>query len=67
MRCGLFVNAEAMEAELAKHRPTQLCTFEWEDRCDEVIASYVDNNIPPVPGRRPKAMDQNPRRFNRRW
>lgn len=67
LRTAMTATHEAMEAELAKHRPTQLCTFEWEGRVEEVIASYEDHGIPPVPGRRPKAMDQNARRFDKRW
>ena len=56
-----------MEKQLAKNRPTQLMRYEWEARAADVLASYQDNDIPPVPGRRPIEMDQNPRRFQKRW
>lgn len=66
-RCLPALPAEEMEKQLAKARPTQLMRYEWEARAEEVLASYQDHDIPPVPGRRPTEMDENPRRFQKRW
>lgn len=67
LRTTMTANYDAMEQELAKHRPTQLCTFEWEERADEVIASYEGFGLPPVPGRAPKNIGLNMQRYKKRW
>lgn len=67
LRSAMTATHEAMDVEMQKHRPTQLCTFEWEDYADEVIESYEAHGIPPVPGRRCRGLDTNARRFDNPW
>mmetsp|Transcript_4606 Transcript_4606/g.6058 ORF Transcript_4606/g.6058 Transcript_4606/m.6058 type:complete len:204 (-) Transcript_4606:331-942(-) len=67
LRSAMTATHEAMNAELAKHAPTQLVRFEWEARADEIVADYQSKGLPPVPGQAPKMTGYSENAYVQSW
>ena len=39
-----------MNDALDSNMPTQLVTYEWEDRAEAIIEEYESKGLPPTPG-----------------
>jgi len=50
LRSSMTATHEALEAELDKHKPTQLPHFAWEDNQDAIVAEYEAKGLPVPPG-----------------
>ena len=50
LRAAMQTSHAQMEARLAEHQPTQLPTYEWEGRQEELLADWKAKGLPVQPG-----------------